>query len=296
MSFEAVLRHYQSINTISRSLIGRPAFEDIHVSLPDPAQPEIGFIRATSWLYCLYFECGYASISFLTRVCETSMLVERDTVTQHIEVVRCLRTELHHNLGFENSDQQARTSAEGWRRIACGTVLPTTNQQWRSCYLKLVDEAESILQAVEDLVRQLEADRAVSSEKLREWRRCLERNWPVASFDPLIEDAAQRIGRFALKTVAFRNRHVARWRKALDLLEDGFDFEREATLLIEKTLLDDDSSVLPVSARDLMDEIGLEQGPIVGKLLEEALRFFQAQPCGAQEVIAHVREYFDNLP
>ncbi len=293
MSFEAVLRHQQRVNALSRSLIGRPAFQDIHVVLPDPAQPETAFIRATSWLYCLYFEGGRVSIGFLRRLGEARQLVDRDAVEQHIEAVRCLRTELHHNLGFEDSDQHARSAAESWRRKACDTAIPETRQQWRSCYKKLVGEAESILRTIKDLVRQLEADGDAASDSLDEWRRCLDRSWSAASFDPLIEDVARRLGRAALKTVAFRNRHVDRWRKQLDLMEDGFDFEREATLLIEKTLLDDDACVLPVSGRDLMAELGLEQGPLVGRLLEEARRFFLTQPVSREEVLAHMMDYYE---
>jgi len=293
MSFENVLRSQQSINALSRSLIGRPAFDDIHVILPNPVQPEVGFIRATSWLYCLYFEVGHVTIGFFLRLNEVYQLIEREKIEQHIEAVRCLRTELHHNLGFEDSDQQARSAAESWKRKACRTAVPDTNQHWQNCYDKLVSEAESILRVLENLVRQLEADGDAAEENLNEWRRCLERNWLAASFDLLIEDAAFRLGRPKLKTVAFRNRHIDRWRKQLDMLQDGFSFDREATLLIEKTLLDDDTFVIPLSGNDIMDALGLEPGPIIGRLLEEARRFFLSQKSSAEKVLAHVKDYYE---
>jgi len=107
MSFEKVLRCQQIINKLSHSLIGRSAFEDIHVLLPDPDQPEPGFMRATSWLYCLYFEGGRVSIKFLRRLGEAYGLGDRNIADTHVEAVRCLRTELHHNLGFTDSDQLA---------------------------------------------------------------------------------------------------------------------------------------------------------------------------------------------
>jgi hypothetical protein len=296
MSFLAVLRRYQQINALARSLIGRSAFDQIHVVLPDPAEPEPGFIRATSWLYCLYYEAGHVSIVFLRQLGEAYKLIDREAVLQHIEAVRCLRTELHHNLGFEDSDQQARTAAEQWKRKACGTAVPTTKQHWGQCYKKLVEEADSFLRSMEDLVRRLESDGDASSDNLREWARRMSRDWPGASFDPLIEDAARRLGRDALKTVAFRNRHIDRWRKQLELLEEGFDFEREATLLIEKALLDEGTCVLPVSGRDVIDALGLKPGPVVGLLLQEARRFFQSKPCSAPEILAHLREFHNRTP
>ena len=108
MRFEELLRCHQRVNDLSRSLINRPAFEDLHVTIPDPSRPESGFIRATSWLYCLYFEAGRVSFTFLRRLGEAYSLIDRDWADEHVEVVRCLRTELHHNLGFADSDQAAR--------------------------------------------------------------------------------------------------------------------------------------------------------------------------------------------
>lgn len=292
MSFGAVLRHYQSINALARSLINRPAFDDIHVLHPDPSRPEPGFIRATSWLYCLYFEAGRVSIDYLVSLGEIFQVIDRNVANQHIEVVRSLRTELHHNLGFEDTDQQARTTAEVWRRGACGTSLPEAENQWGGCYQKLVGDSNIFLRSIEDVVRQIESDSNDADNHLAEWTRRLIRSWPGASFDPLIEDAKRRLGRNALNAVAFRNRHLYRWRKQLELLDDNFDFDREATLLIEKTLLEDDSAVLSISGRDIMEQLQIEAGPLVGRLLQEAKRYYESNGCNPEEILEHIHEYY----
>lgn len=289
MSFEEILRIHQGINNLARSLIGCPAFGEMHVLLPNPTNPESGFIRATSWLYCLYFETGRVSISFLRRLGEAYALLEREMFSQHIETVRCLRTELHHNLGFASSDLIARTAAENWRRRACGTAVPQTLDHWKACYTRIVDDAHTFLGGVDAVVRRLESDGHGAKQHINEWLRCLNRDWAASAFDPLIDSAKYRIAREALNTVAFRNCHIDKWRKCLDLLEDDFDFDFEATRLIEKTLLNEDSVILPITGKDVMESLKIEPGPRVGALLEEARRYFEVHGCARDELLTHLR-------
>ena len=295
MSFEEVLRSQQGINTLARSLIGRPAFDELHVLLPNPTSPEPGFIRATSWLYCLYFEAGQVSLTFLRRLGEAYSLVDREASDQHVEAVRCLRTELHHNLGFGDSDLAARREAESWRRKACGTALPQTQNQWRACYDRIVDDAYTFLGGLDTVIRRIESDGDGAQQHIDEWLRRMNRNWSAAKFDPLIDDAKYRLARESLNTVAFRNRNIDKWRKHLELLDDGFDFDFEAMRLIEKMLLDEDSVVLPITGRDVIESLGVKPGPNIGKLLEEARRHFEVNRCSRDDLLAHLQKYNDRL-
>ena len=68
----------------------------------------------------------------------------------------------------------------------------------------------------------------------------------------------------------------------------GFDFEFEATRLIEKTLLDGDSVVLPITGRDVMEKLRVNAGRHVGTLLEEARRYFEVRRCSREELLAHL--------
>lgn len=293
MSFEEVLRSYQGINTLTRSLIGCPAFGELHVLLPDPTSPESGFIRATSWLYCLYFETGRVSLTFLRRLGEAYSLMDRETSEQHVVAVRCLRTELHHNLGFADSDLVARTAAEHWRRRSCGTAVPQTPDHWKACYKRIVDDAHTFLGGVDAVVRRIESNGHGAQQHMDEWLRCLKRDWAASAFDPLIDSAKYRLAREALNTVAFRNQHVDKWRKHLDLLEDGFDFDFETTRLIEKTLLNEDSVVLPITGKDVIESLGIKPGSRVGALLEEARRYFEVHRCNRDDLLTHLRNHND---
>ena len=262
--------------------------EGVNVWLPDPNRPETAFLRVTSWLYCLYFEAGRVSIRFLLRAGQADGLIDHQAAQKHLEDVRCLRTELHHNLGFEASDQTTRSSAETWRRRASGTAVPDSDGDWRRCYDAVVAEAISFLGGLEAVVRRMEGEGDRAVDRLLDWTRRLDRDWGAAELDPVIRDAAYRLGRNGLNVVAFRMRHLERWRSTFEQLEDGFDLEREAAALVEKALLDDAGSVLPISGVDVMSEFGLAPGPDVGKALAEARKLFQARPMGREELLGEL--------
>ena len=290
MSFGEVQRRLQQIEVLARSLLNRSGFDDLRVLLPDPANPEAAFIRGVSWLYCLYFEAGRVSLTFLRRLGEGYSLVDRTSADGHVENIRCLRTELHHNLGLSDSDEDARRVAEKWRRGACGTAVPRTAEEWRACYTRLVNEACGLLGAMEDVLRHIEGGSEEAQAHVDEWCRRLSRNWNASDFDPVIDDVKYRLGRGALNRVAFRNRYVEKWRKRLELLEDDFDFEYEATRLIEKTLLDEEGGVLPITGVDVMQSVGIGPGPEVGRLLEVARRYFEVERCGKERLLEHLRD------
>jgi hypothetical protein len=154
----------------------------------------------------------------------------------------------------------------------------------------LVQEANSFLGTIDEVVRRIEAEGDQAEQHIEDWVRRLKRSWPGAAFDPLVDDAKYRLGREALSTVGFRQRHLDRWRKQLDLLDEGFDFGYEATRLIEKTLLDEDSVVLPITGGDIIDSLGVKPGPRVGQLLEQARKRFESAPASKEELLSYLRE------
>lgn len=290
MSFDGVLRIHQQTNVLARSLLRQSPFEDVHVLIPDPNSPELAFIRAISWLYCLYYEAGHVSFSFLRNLANAHSIGNTDNRSQHFGSVRCLRTEQHHNLGLAPSDVETRTAAESWRRAACGTAVPTSDVEWRACYERVIEDACLFLTSMHRTVRLIEdSEEKIRGQYLGEWIRRLNRHYPGFLFDRLVDDAKYRLGQDALDTVVFRNRHIAKWRSHLDLLEDGFDFGAEATRLIEKTLLEDNAIVLPVGGQDVMQALGIGPGQQVGQYLEEARRYFETRACGREELIDHLR-------
>lgn len=286
MNFETILRCTEQINTLSRSILrGRPAFAEITVRLPNPENPELAFIQATSWLYCLYCEAGRVSIKFLQKCGVACSLINEENCKSHILIVQYLRTELHHNLGFGDTDLSKRNISNKWRKDNCGTADPQSNDEWNKCYIQLVSEAFIFLKQIYDIVRYIEN----SEEYTKEWYRRLERDCPAASFDPIIEDAKRRLGYLVLDTVKFRNRYYSRWKKQLDVYVD-YDFEYEATRLIENALLNENVSVLPVTGADIINILGIPAGPQVREMLIIAKEFFAKTKCTKEELLDYLRD------
>ena len=129
--------------------------------------------------------------------------MDRQESDRHVREVRCLRTELHHNLGYGDSDLAARTVAELWRRRACGTAVPRTTAHWKACYARLVGDAHSFLRGIDEVVRRLESNGLEAQSSIHEWHRRLERIWTASAFDSLIEEAKNRLALEALNTVVF---------------------------------------------------------------------------------------------
>jgi hypothetical protein len=220
---------------------------------------------------------------------EANGLMDRDMTDKHIETVRCLRTELHHNLGFADSDLDARNSAENWRKRACGTVLPQSSKQWEACYVGIVNDAQALLERIDAVVRYIESNGEEAQQHIDEWLRRLNRNWTGAMFDLIIDNVKYQLAREALNTVGFRNQYLDKWRKQLDLLDEGFDFGFEATRLIERTLLAEDTVVIPITGRDVIEFFGIKPGVEVGTLLLNARRHFEVHRCTKDELLAHLK-------
>lgn len=288
MTFENVLRLKQQINILASSLINKP-LSDVSVIHPNSDNPECGFIRLTSWLYCLYFEVEKVSIDYFLAIAKNKGMASHVSFTEHIESVRCLRTELHHNLGYDGGDVFTRQKSEAWKRVACGSALPTNQSEWDQCYNKLLSDSVSLLDQIVGVLKLIEKlDGDEQSEILKEWIFRLNKSFKGADFDPIIEDVKFRLGRPALKTVAFRNLNLEKWKKSLLLLEDGFDFSEEATKLIEQSMLEDQAIAMPITGKELMEILNIPEGPQVGKLLTQVIEHYKKHGSSKTELIEFI--------
>ena len=96
-----------------------------------------------------------------------------------------------------------------------------------------------------------------------------------------------------MDVVAFRNRHLAAWRKRLEQLHDGFDFEYEVRRLVEDALLSEWPRLLPITGTDVIKELGIPAGRDVGRALEIARGFFQGGTFDYADLLEKVRQEMD---
>lgn len=286
-----LLTKIREANQLARHFSGvGEVFPEISVEPPSRTTPaELGFLRTVSWSFALFHEAGRASIRLLEGFAKSARPTDAKDLGKHLVLVNELRTFLQHDLdrtSVRNTSIDARCAA--WFKEACGTTVPSTEEEWESCLSAFLIHLESALNLIVQLVRDIERNTAVD-EIVRAWAMRKKRAWSPEEFDPLIAGIAGDLGRTALDVVRFRKRYADRWIRSLELLTDGSDIQSEVRKLIEFALISDEARTLPISGEDLMREFSLPAGPAVGALLKEAKLLYEASPCHAAELFDRLR-------
>jgi hypothetical protein len=89
---------------------------------------------------------------------------------------------------------------------------------------------------------------------LEELKRRVQRDWEAYRFDPIVVEAAARLGFDGLDVVGFRGRHLDSWRKVVAVADDGA-IQPLLERRIEKDLLDLMGGALPLSAREFLERV-----------------------------------------
>ena len=276
-------------------LTGRqhPVFRVVALRQPDVGgSPEFAFIQVVSWLYVHYVEAGQPGLSFLRRQAEG--FASHVEPWRHIEAVKDLRTSLQHNLDLSterNLEIEGRCGE--WFRSACQYVQPRSDDEWHVCTHKILVDGAALLEAVLSTVRQIEGS-DFRDTILTQWERELDRHHDAAEFDRVVQVVCSDLGHEALDAVAFRNRHLAAWRKRMDQLQDGFDFEFEARRLVEDSLLNEWPRLLPITGTDVITELGIPAGREVGQALEIARGLYREGIFDRADLLDEVRRVMES--
>lgn len=153
----------------------------------------------------------------------------------------------------------------------------------------LLREAVSYLSSLLGQVRTIEADEE-REWICAQWESRLDRDWPAHRYHYLIGVVATDLGRGELDPIRFYERHADEFREALRLADDDADLELEARRLVERALLAATVRVLPITGADVMQQFSLTPGPKIGRLLECALRLYDASPCGKETLLARMSD------
>ena len=295
MSSEDLQRFVTSVGDLESSAIRLishpcPIFRPVALRQPDVGgNPELAFMQVISWLYVHYFEAGRPGLGFLRRQAE-GFLPGPFEEWGHTEIVNNLRTSLQHNLELSTEkDIEIERLCGAWFRMTCQHVRPGTDGEWRMCTSQILVEAADLIEVLLSTVRHIE-DSPFSDTILTQWRRALDRHHDPGEFDTIIEIVCADLGHGELDVVAFRNRHLAAWRKRIEHLDDGFDFRLEARRLVEDALLSEWPRLLPITGTDIIRELAIPAGRDVGRALEMARSFYHAGTFNREDLLQKVRE------
>jgi hypothetical protein len=263
-----IIRLRGQVNELTRALLpsGSPLFEDVSLQLPElRGAPELSFMRTASWLYVHYFEAGRVGVKFLSRLSPPD---ERGD--KHTHLVGALRTWSQHNLSpASDRDRAVMSTCHEWFGAVVGTQLPRQADHWKVLLHVLLTDAREYFERVVERVARIEADPARTGI-CREWQDRLDRDWPAHRFHETIAVVAADMGRLAIDSVAFYNRYGQRLRDGLNLASADSDFAVEVRKIVEQILILQTLPVLPITGRDIMEELGIGPGPKIGELLHLA--------------------------
>ena len=270
-----------------------PIFRSVALRQPDVSRnPELAFIQVISWLYVHYVEAGQPGLHFLFRHAE-SVSLETARIRRHIDDVKYLRTSLQHNLDLSSQrNMEIERSCGEWFSSACGYVQPRTDGEWHMCTRQVLIEAAQLLEGLLLAVRQIE-DSEYRHTILTQWQTELNRHHDAAEFDSIVEVVCADLGHEGLDVVAFRNRHLAKWRKRIEQLHDGFDFAYETRRLVEDALLSEWPRLLPITGTDIIRELGIPSGRDVGRALEIARNLFYGGTFNRIQLLNEIRIEMD---
>lgn len=261
------------------------AFLELSLRQPTFSPSELGFYQVVSWLYCFYYEAGRVSFPFLLEHFSVYNLEGQDRHQEDYERVRELRTQLQHNLNLESSsDLELQTHCERWYSKRCGSAIPGTDKEWENCLEALLSEAQELLRAAINCIREIEKDEA-KVRVVEQWLFQIRRYHPPHEFERLIAVAARDMGQEFLDPVRICDRYYDKWSKELRLRMGDYDFEFEARKLIEHTLLTDAELPLPITGQDIIRQLGIPPGPSVGRLLKKARILYTENPSSKEDLI-----------
>jgi hypothetical protein len=145
------------------------------------------------------------------------------------------------------------------------------------------------LEILVSTLRMIESDE-YCDQICQEWFRRVSRTVAPYQFDELIAVVGTDMGRPEIDPPSFRKRNFDSWTKHLALLSEDADVQLEARKLVENAILTLIPDVLPITGRDIIQELQIEPGPLVGRLLAEAKTLYSHERLSRDQLIERLRQ------
>ena len=289
MTFSSLSLAVLDLRSSLNSFVSNSAIGEITVRSPVREDDEISFMRLVVWSYALVFEAGRVTIPHLLRLPGQNPGDPWDPRLAR-QLVRNLRTWGVHNLGFENErDMAMLRDVQRWFVNNGGAYPPGNATAWRSCFLALCAEVEMIVAHCQNAMASVLLSADDGDAAIADLRRRIDRAWPAVEFHKLVGDAAIRLG-ISVDERRFSEPHLSRWRKYLESRLDGDNLDSAMVRMIERDLMDHYSNLLPIDGRDVMNILGLDQGPAVRSTLHRARELFRSGIRDREQLLRRLAE------
>jgi hypothetical protein len=289
--FDAVRRGFLQLNDLGTSFGFGVLFPQVTPKSPNGAYAELDFIRMISWLYAHWHEVGRVSANLLYQATGVFNAEACEFLLEHFGVVASLRTLLHHDLsGDIERGGNTQSRCEAWFSVACGEPEPNSIASWSRCLLALCDEARLVLEEINRTLQRLSAD-ASAPDWLDRWRLGRERQLNDGELDHRIKVLARQMGVEALRVPEFRRRYRAGWSDQVRLCPVS---EISSTLdrAIANDLLTYSKRQHPLRPIEVIQHLGLAEGPLVGEAMRLARQLHDAESCPKDELLRRLAQHF----
>ena len=247
------LRHRVSVHSPNSCV-------EISLKLPLSLGDELAFHLLVNWAYVLLHEAARIPLAFLTQ------LPPLRADNSFRREVSGLRTYLVHNLDVRKvRDRRTRDFVHQWFKEACGMHTLGTAAHYRDCCLRLADKLKEVLKGAIDACDLLD-DPEDGPRLVDDFKDRVDLAWSPHQFDELVVKCAARTGNPGLDLVAFRSKHLDRWRQTLAQAKVS---DREAVVeqQIEADLVAAIGYGLPYDVREGLERVAASPDAVVASLL-----------------------------
>jgi hypothetical protein len=277
-------------DALTSCAIGNP----ITAPRPALASPQHGFVTTTIWLSSWISEAWGISMSFLASQSDW-VNIDAHEAKEFQRILGRLRTLFAHNLDPGTTrDRNTRDACYLWFKSACGSKVPS-DEQWAQCLVVLLKSAEEYLSVAIKIARAIE-QHPDANDLCKRWSIRLSRTDAEVDYLSSLQRAAGDLGLQNLNLHKMRNRYAQKWTESLAVLAATANLDDHITRHMEQALIAESSRLVPVTARDVMEQLNLGPGESVADALRLAQVIYSMRPnLERRMLLEHLAIHWDSL-
>jgi hypothetical protein len=282
--------HISDINEAAGRATGATAkfFSPCSLKLSQSPCAELRFLRAVLFYYSLLAECGAKPVRFCANQTQFKSLLNSDPIAI-LQILHALRTQVAHSLYQSSHSGSLQAVSRSWFRQHTRADLPSDDKTWNVCAQAIDQMGSSLVFAIKAFLQALENDAEMDAMK-RELRHSIDGAPSRIEIESLVTEILAEQGRKDLSPGRLTDRYHSQWVATLHLKSSRTDLLLEARKLIERTI-SETTEPAPFSGKQIMELLGIPQGPSVGELLRQQDALVASGVKDPHELLAKLREH-----
>ena len=214
MKFELLQAATSQLSSTVNEVLGLQAIKPMTLEVPVPPADELHFHKLVVWCYGFFYEAAIDVLKEFKALMRQGPPERTNRYDRASKIVNNLRTYKVHNLAGKENDTK-RTLAEAWIKEATdnGRGIAGAVEELCRITLEMVDD-------LNDVWKSATQDAGDSQQLVERIVMAIEKTWQPHEFDAIVIDVANEINLPGFDAKAFRDQHLAEWRKAASCFID----------------------------------------------------------------------------